>query len=93
MIANTVTVSSNESLFCRELVADDWNWISIPALTEPLRCKAKARSRMTEQPATVYPLDNGRAKVIFDEPQRAITPGQAVVLYDENTVIGGGTIL
>ena len=47
---------------------------------------------MTEQPATVYPEENGMARVEFDEPQRAITPGQAVVLYDGDTVIGGGTI-
>ena len=93
MQANTVTVGPNESLFRRELVADDWNWIAIPSLTEPLRCKAKARSRMAEQDATVYPLGNGQIKVIFDEPQRAITPGQSVVLYDGDYVIGGGSIL
>ena len=93
MDSNTVTVGSNESLFQHELWADDWNWISIPGLTEPLRCKAKARSRMTEQEATVYPAENGRARVVFDQPQRAITPGQAVVLYHEDSVIGGGTII
>ena len=93
MAANTVTVGPNDSLFRRELIADDWNWISIPQLSEPLRCKAKARSRMAEQDATVYPLENGQVKVIFDEPQRAITPGQTVALYAGDTVIGGGTIL
>jgi tRNA-specific 2-thiouridylase len=93
MTCNTVTVGPNEALFTRELVAKDWNWIAFPALNEPIRCKAKARSRMTEQAATVYPIENGLAKVVFDEPQRAITPGQAVVLYDGDTVLGGGTIL
>jgi tRNA-specific 2-thiouridylase len=93
MEKNTVTVGPNEALFTAELTATDWNWIAIPALTEPLRCSAKARSRMTEQPATVYPLENGLAKVVFDEPQRAITPGQAVVLYNGDTVLGGGTII
>ena len=93
MAANTVTVGPNDSLFRRELIADDWNWISIPQLSEPLRCKAKARSRMAEQDATVHPLENGQVKVIFDEPQRAITPGQTVALYTGTTVIGGGTIL
>ena len=53
---------------------------------------AKARSRMAEQPVTVYPEENGYTRVEFDEPQRAITPGQAVVLYDGDVVIGGGTI-
>ena len=92
MAANTVTVGPNESLFRRTLRANNWNWMPFPALTEPLRVMAKARSRMTEQPATVYPEENGFARVEFDEPQRAITPGQAVVLYDGDTVIGGGVI-
>ena len=92
MQANTVTVGPNEALFHRELVANDWVWFPFPALTEPLRVLAKARSRMIEQPATVYPEKNGIARVVFDEPQRAITPGQAVVLYDGDTVVGGGTI-
>ena len=74
-------------------MAGDFNWISIPELTEPMRVKATARYRQTEQPATVYPLDGGLVKVVFDEPQRAIPRGQAVVLYDSDVVVGGGTIL
>ena len=93
MQANTVTVGPDEALFHTTLVADDWNWIAIESLTTPIRVKAKARSRMTEQDATVFPMENGLARVVFDEPQRAITPGQAVVLYDGETVVGGGTIL
>lgn len=93
MEKNTVTVGPNEALFTKELTAKDWNWIAFPTLTAPQRCKAKARSRMAEQNATVYPMENGFAKVVFDEPQRAITPGQAVVLYDGDTVLGGGTIV
>ena len=92
MAQNTVTVGSNDTLFRHALRANDWNWIAIPALDTPLRCKAKARSRMVEQDATVYPEENGFARVEFDEPQRALTTGQAVVLYDGDTVIGGGTI-
>ena len=93
MEKNTVTVGPNDALFTKEFVAKDWNWIAFPTLTAPLRCKAKARSRMAEQNATVYPMENGFARVVFDEPQRAITPGQAVVLYDGDTVLGGGTIV
>ena len=92
MQTNTVTVGPNEALFHRELLADDWVWFPFPALTEPLRVLAKARSRMTEQPATVYPMENGIARVVFDEPQRAMTPGQTLVLYDGDIVVGGGTI-
>ena len=93
MSANTVTVGPNESLFHTTLLANDWNWFPFPTLTEPLKVCAKTRSRMTEQPATVYPEENGFARVVFEEPQRAITPGQAVVLYDGDLVVGGGTIV
>ncbi len=93
MAANTVTVGSNEALFSAELIADDWTFFPFDTLTSPLCCKAKARSRMAEQPATVYPMEDGRVKVVFDEPQRALTTGQAIVLYDGDAVIGGGTIV
>ena len=89
---NTVTVGPNESLFHKALLADNWNWFPFPELTTPIRITAKARSRMTEQPATVYPWEDGTVKVVFDQPQRAITPGQAVVLYDGDYVVGGGRI-
>jgi len=92
MDANTVTVGPDEALFSRSLRANDWNWFPFPALKEPLRVNARVRYRHTEQPATVYPEENGFARVEFDEPQRAITTGQAVVLYDGDQVIGGGTI-
>ena len=92
MEKNTVTVGPNEALYRTTLLANDWNWIAIDSLTAPIRVNAKARSRMAEQPATVYPEQNGFARVVFDQPQRALTPGQAIVLYDGDTVIGGGTI-
>ncbi len=92
MDKNTVTVGPDEALFRRELLANDWNWFPFPALTAPVRVKAKVRYRHTEQPATVYPEADGYARVVFDEPQRAITTGQAVVLYDGDQVFGGGTI-
>ncbi|MBQ0072303.1 MAG: hypothetical protein KBS81_10710, partial [Spirochaetales bacterium] len=60
--------------------------------TVTFRAKAKIRYLHKEQDATIEPLEGGRVKVEFDEPQRAITPGQAVVLYDGNYVLGGGTI-
>ena len=92
MAANTVTVDGNDALMHRYLYAGGWNWIAIPGLTAPMRVTAKVRYRHTEQPATVYPEEKGTVRVEFDQPQRAITAGQAVVLYDGDTVVGGGTI-
>ena len=92
MEENTVTVGPNEALFATTLLADDWNWILIPELNEPMQVTAKARYSQMEQPATVYPAENGFARVVFDQPQRALTPGQAVVLYLGDIVVGGGTI-
>lgn len=92
MDANTVTVGPDSALFSRILWADNWSWGPFPALTEPVRVLAKVRYRHRAQPATVYPEENGIARVEFDEPQRAITTGQAVVLYDGDMVVGGGTI-
>lgn len=89
---NTVTLGTNEDLFRSALRASDWNWIPFSTLKEPMRVLAKVRYRHTPQPATVYPEENGTARVEFDQPQRAITPGQAVVLYDNDMVIGSGII-
>ena len=93
MAAGTVTVGPNEALFSRELVAKDWVFFPFEKLTEPLSVTAKIRHSQFDQPATVYPEDGGLARVVFDEPQRAISPGQAVVLYQGDTIIGGGTIV
>ena len=92
MIANTVTVGPNDALFRTALLADGWNWIAFDAPDSPLQCTAKARSRHKEQPVTVLPEADGICRVVFHEPQRALTPGQAIVLYDNDTVLGAGTI-
>ena len=92
MTNNTVTVGPNEALFSPALRAKNWNWFPFPELEAPMEVTAKIRHSQTEQPATVYPEENGFARVVFHQPQRAITPGQAVVLYREDCVIGGGTI-
>ena len=68
------------------------NWISGEMPREPVRCAVKIRYRAREQAATVYPEENGRGRIVFDAPQRAVTPGQAAVFYDGDTVLGGGTI-
>ena len=93
MAAGTVTLGPNEALFSRELWAKDWVFFPFERLTEPMAVTAKIRHSQFDRSATVYPEDGGLARVVFDEPQRAISPGQAVVLYQGDTVIGGGTIV
>ena len=89
---NTVTVGPEEALYSRTLHADEVNWLSIHVPEGPLRVKAKTRYRQEEREATVFPCGETRFRLEFDEPQRAVTPGQAVVLYDGDLVLGGGTI-
>ena len=91
MQANTVTVGPESALFDRIVYAEDVNWIAIPELTGPLRVTARTRYHQTEQAATVYPAENG-FRLEFDQPQRAPTPGQSVVLYQGDVVLGGGII-
>ena len=92
MEKNTVTVGPSQALFSRGLRANDWQWYPFESLIEPMVVTVKTRHSQMEQAATVYPEADGFARVEFDAPQRAVTPGQAVVLYQENLVVGGGTI-
>lgn len=90
---NRVILSDNESLFTTTLEADNVNLITCDRLDSPIRVKARVRYKHVEQWATVTQTDEDRLLVVFDEPQRAIAKGQSVVLYDGDTVVGGGTIL
>ena len=89
---NTVVLGDNSDLFSSELEADSVNLISVADLSEPKRVTAKIRYRHKEQPAIAWQTPDGILHVRFDEPQRAITKGQAVVMYDGNEVVGGGVI-
>ena len=90
---HAVYLGHNEDLFTSELIAGDWNWISIPALTAPMTVTVKTRYSQREAKAVAEPLSGGQVRLRFREPQRAVTPGQFVVLYDGDTVVGGGVIL
>lgn len=90
---NQVVLGESAELFSRRLRANDLNLIATDSIEEPLRVTAKIRYRHKEQPATVVQTGPDEIEVRFLEPQRAVTRGQAVVLYDGDTVIGGGTIL
>ena len=83
---------AGRALYADSLLAEDVNWIAIPKLEGPMRFKAKTRYRQREQWATVYPVGEKQIRLRFDVPQRAMTVGQAVVLYDGDIVVGGGTI-
>ena len=90
---NTVTLAEDSALYANKLAAADFNWISGQPPAAGLKCTAKIRYQQREQPAIAYPQNDGTVKVIFEQPQRAITPGQAVVLYDGDIVLGGGRIV
>lgn len=90
---NEVVLASNEELFSRVLYADRLNFMAVETVTEPMEVTAKIRYNHKGAKAVIELVGEDRLKVTFDEPQRAITPGQAVVLYDGNIVVGGGTIL
>ncbi len=89
---NRVVVGSDDDLLKREMMVTRLNWIAMAELKEPLRVSVRIRSRHSETAATIAPGEAGTVKVIFDEPQRAVTPGQATVFYDGDVVVGGGWI-
>ena len=88
---NQITLGSNEDTFSDLAVAEDVNWISGETPEGEVRCRVRLRYKQKEQWATVVPKGD-ETEIRFDEPQRAITPGQAAVFYDGDTVLGGGAI-
>jgi len=89
---NAIIVSKKEDLFKDELLASRLNWIAIEALKQPTKVKAKIRNLHPGAEATITPLGEDTVHLKFKEPQMAITPGQAVVFYQGDMVLGAGTI-
>ena len=89
---NAIIVGTKEEVYRDGLIASELNWIAIEELKRPIEVKAKIRYLHKEAEAIVSPLDEDKVRVKFREPQMAITPGQAVVFYEDDSVIGGGTI-
>ena len=92
-LRNEVVVGTEKDLYSKELIATNLNWIAIDKIEGQLEVKAKVRYRAKEAECIVIPEDYDKVKVVFKEPQRAITPGQSVLFYDDDIVIGGGKIL
>lgn len=89
---NAVVLGDEKQLYAGEFIAYNMNWVAIDELSEKLKVDAKIRYNFHEKPAEILPLDDGTVKVVFEEPQKAVTPGQAVVFYKDDSVIGGGII-
>jgi tRNA-specific 2-thiouridylase len=85
-------VGLESELYRKTVIVEDINLIACDSLEQPLRATAKHRYRSTEKLATVHQIDEERLEVVFDVPQKAITRGQALVIYHGDDVIGGGTI-
>jgi tRNA-specific 2-thiouridylase len=90
--SRTVVVGEEEALAATRLTARAVSWLSIPCPAAEIRAKVRIRYRHVEARASVLPLPDHRAEVVFDTPQRAITPGQAAVFYDGEVCLGGGWI-
>jgi tRNA-specific 2-thiouridylase len=90
---NRVMAGSAEELMSSEFTVARVNWIAFDDPQEPVRAEVRVRYRHTAAAATITPLAEGRARIVFDEPQRAITPGQASVFYRGDEVVGGGWIV
>lgn len=91
--SNTVLLGRNADLYRKDVDVANVHWISGTAPQADFRCAAKLRYRQSEQPAAVIPTGADTVHIVFDEPQRAVTPGQAAVFYDGDTVLGGGVIV
>ncbi|MCX7709660.1 MAG: tRNA 2-thiouridine(34) synthase MnmA [Clostridia bacterium] len=89
---NRVVLGDESEVFSNALIADDLNFITFEKLESPIRVKAKIRYSAKEADAELFPIENSKVRVVFDAPQRAITPGQSVVFYDGDLIVGGGVI-
>ncbi len=89
---NRVILGDEEHLFTKEVLSENVNFIPFDSLEGEMRVTAKLRYRHKASPATIFPLEKGSVRIVFDQPQRAPSPGQAAVFYDGETVIGGGVI-
>ncbi len=91
-VMNRVIVGNRESAVSADCLVGRMNWVSIAEPTTPIRAQVQVRYRSPAVPVNVIPLENEQVKLVFDEPQFSITPGQAAVIYEGEIVLGGGII-
>jgi tRNA-specific 2-thiouridylase len=89
---NTLRIGPDKELFHRSLLAGQINWVGLSGIEGPLHIQAKVRYKDEAAGATIYPAGEDKIRLIFEEPKRAVTPGQSVVFYDHDDVVGGGVI-
>lgn len=89
---NEIVLGEEADILSKSLIAADLNFIAVNKLTEPVKASVKIRYGFKEAAAEIFPLEDGSVKVVFDEPQRAVTAGQSVVFYKDDYVLGGGII-
>jgi tRNA-specific 2-thiouridylase len=92
-LKNQIIVGEADELESGEFVAKGVNWVAFDEPAEPVRANVKVRYRHEPAMATIHPMEDNRARIVFDEPQRAITPGQATIFYQGEEVVGGGWIV
>ncbi len=92
-LKNQIIVGEEDELDSLEFIAKGVNWVAFDEPSEPVRANVKVRYRHEPAPATIHALPDNRARIVFDEPQRAITPGQATIFYNGDEVVGGGWIV
>jgi len=90
--SNTIVAGKEEELYGREFIAGAVNFVSTARIPGPMKADVKIRYRHRQSPATVSPAGGGKLRIVFEKPQRAITPGQSAVIYKKDVVIGGGII-
>ncbi len=89
---NTLTIGPDKELYHRSLLAGQINWVALIGIERPMRVQAKVRYKDEAADAMIYPAGENKIRLIFQEPKRAVTPGQSVVFYDHDDVVGGGVI-
>lgn len=89
---NSIYIGEDKDLLKKAGRVAGVNWVSIGILNEPIKCDVKIRYQHKAVPATLYPMNDSEARVVFDNPERAITPGQSAVFYHDEVLLGGGTI-